>query len=442
MRLIHWRLVIIALAPILFFGLAGFQPEDISSEGWLSIRLLTTMALLWMTEAIPLGATALLPVLVLGTQLSNGTEAIRAYANPIIFLFFGGFVLGAAIEHTGTHRWIAYFTTKFFQKRFSAMLGLMLGVALLSMWISNTAAALVAMPIALSMTCYQSESYQKFMILAVMYAASIGGISTLIGTPPNAIYAALMTEYSKESIGFLDWMLLALPISISLFAIVYLYLRKRCPHESLHAIERTQLSKEGKIVLIVFSLAAFGWIFQVFETHIVAVWAALLLFGLNVFQAKVLGPRPFSKIPLEILLLFGGGLSLGYGVMTTDAGTWLASTFFSDIQVDWVSRASVIAFATFFSELGSNTATANLMGPLILSISETNQISSSALLFPAIVGCSLGFMLPVSTPPNAIAYATGKIKISEMIRYGFIVDITGIIIVLIFSSLYHWAGFI
>lgn len=419
-------------------GLSFFQPEGLSLEGWLSIRLLIVMALLWMSEALPLAVTALLPLLIFPFYKVNLEDIYSAYANPLIFLFLGGFILGAALEVSKAHEWIAYKISKGFSKSKTPLLGLILSAAFLSMWISNTAACLMFIPIVLSLTQNRSAGYTKAMIFGTMYACTIGGYFTLIGTPPNAVYAALMLEYANRTVTFTDWIKLGAPLGFILLAFLYFYLRTKFKITQALAFPNRELSPSGKKVLVVFLLTAFCWVFLDLPHQVVALASAGVLMTLNTWDPLILGKNPFSKVPLAILLLFGGGLSLSKGLMVTGAGAWLAQTFFENLDSGFLSTSIGVLFATLLSEVGSNTASANLLGPIAISAAKNSGIEIGEFLFPIIMGCNLGFMLPIATPPNAIAYATGKITIKEMICYGFLLDLIGVAALLCLVPIYRY----
>ncbi|PCM45495.1 SLC13 family permease [Marinobacter sp. ANT_B65] len=452
----------------LFLG-AGFllitvllsPPESMTAEAWSAMGLMLLMATWWSTEAIPIPATALLPVvLVPGLGLGSISQATSPYAHPIIFLFLGGFTLGLAMQRWNLHRRIALMTLKTVGSEPKWQIaGFMLATAFLSMWVSNTATAIMMLPIGLSVIGMagngQSENVQRYataLLLAIAYSASIGGIATLIGTPPNALLAAYLNETQGISIGFSQWMLLGVPVAAVMLVLVWWWLTRRefglveqedagqVIHDELAALG--PMSRGEKLVSVIFVLTAGAWIFRPLLSVNIAPWltdtgiaisAAIAMFIIPVNtreQSFVLDWDTAKGIPWGVLLLFGGGLAMAGAISSSGLADWIAASMHvAGALPVIVMIVLVVTVIIFLTEVTSNTATAAAFLPLLGALAVSQDASPLLLTVPAAIAASCAFMMPVATPPNAIVFSSGHMKIGEMIRTGFALNIAGIIVV-------------
>jgi solute carrier family 13 (sodium-dependent dicarboxylate transporter), member 2/3/5 len=430
-------------------------PEAVSPEAWRTAAIGAWMAVWWVTEAVPLPATALLPV-VLFPPL--GILSLRAatspYANPLIFLFLGGFVLALAMERWGLHRRVALLTVRAVGTRPDRLvLGLMIAAAGVSMWVSNTATAVMMMPIGLSVILLVRPdaeygagrpvdfNFAVCVMLGIAYACSIGGLATLIGTPPNALLAGFMLETYGYSIGFAEWLAIGLPLVVVTLPATWLLLTRvafpirireipggreaiDAEHASLGGMSRGEWS-----VAAVFALAATLWVSRPFlEGTIpglsdagIAVAAALLLFVLPAERGgrRVMDWQTAERLPWGVLLLFGGGLALAEAVTATGLAEWIAAALPVSAGTPAVALVLLVAVVVILlTELTSNTATAAAFLPLVAAIAIGIGENPLMLAVPAALAASCAFMMPVATPPNAIVYGSGYVTIAQMIRAG------------------------
>ena len=382
------------------------------------------------------------------------------YAHPLIFLFLGGFLISIAMERWGLHKRIALRTMLYAGKKPSLqILAMMLVTAFLSMWMSNTATAVMMLPIALSITHLvkssdpSNEGFGKALLLSIAYGASIGGIATLIGTPPNALMAAYLSDSYQIEIGFAEWMIVGVPLALGMLLISWIWLTKFTYKVDANvqankridtkAVFSSQLKDLGlmqraeKGVLFVFVLAAICWIFRpllgdvtglkISDTGI-AIAAALLLFVLPANKGsdeRILDWESAAKVPWGVLLLFGGGLTLASQIKSSGLADYIANMIEGASTIPLVmSILVVVALITFLTEITSNTATAAGFLPLLGPVAESVTGSPLVWVIPAAIACSCAFMMPVATPPNAIVFGSGEIKMKDMIRAGFVLPVT------------------
>lgn len=455
------------------------------------------MAIWWMTEAIPLAATSLIPLILFPLLgILNGEEIAGEYINSVIFLFLGGFMLALAMEEWDLHRRIALkIINTLGGSPASIVIGFIIATAFLSMWISNTATALMMLPIGLAIIRkmeneFSAETTKNFSItlmLSIAYACSIGGIGTLIGTPPNLVFVRIYQIVFPEApvISFGSWMIIALPISILMLVLIsFLLLKvffkfdknlKVDPHFIKEEyLKLGKITFEEKTVAIIFGTTALLWIFRgdlnfgfivipgwerilpypgYINDGTIAIGMALLLFLIPSKRENraLLDTKIFSKVPWGIILLFGGGFALAEGFTRSGLSDFIGKNFhdlgnLSPILIVLIT-ATVINFLT---ELTSNTATAQMILPIMASVSVAVGIHPLFLMVVATLSSSMAFMLPVATPPNTIIFASERIKIADMIKAGFAVNIMGVILVTLliyfignilfdFSSIPGWA---
>ncbi|MFO8140613.1 MAG: DASS family sodium-coupled anion symporter [Marinobacter sp.] len=440
-------------------------PESMSEEAWAALGLMLLMATWWSTEAIPIPATALLPiVLVPALGLGTISQATSPYANPIIFLFLGGFTLGLAMQRWNLHRRIALMTLRAMGNQPKRQIaGFMLATAFLSMWVSNTATAIMMLPIGLSVVAMMDSSnpdgmrrYATALLLAIAYSASIGGIATLIGTPPNALLAAYLSENQGISVGFAQWMLLGVPVSVVMLVLTWWWLTRKdfgiggsagssdMIHEELAKLG--SMSRGEKLVALVFVLTASAWIFRPLLSASLMPWlsdtgiaiaAAIVMFIIPVNSAQrtfVLDWESASKMPWGVLLLFGGGLAMAGVISSSGLAEWIAASLgVAGVLPTLVMVALVATVIIFLTEVTSNTATAAAFLPLLGALAMSQEVSPLLLTVPAAIAASCAFMMPVATPPNAIVFSSGHMHISDMIRAGFALNLIGVIVVTLIS---------
>ncbi|MCK0164589.1 DASS family sodium-coupled anion symporter [Marinobacter sp. S6332] len=436
-------------------------PESMAVEAWSALGLMLLMATWWSTEAIPIPATALLPiVLVPGLGLGSVSQATSPYAHPIIFLFLGGFTLGLAMQRWDLHRRIALMTLKAVGNQPKRQIaGFMLATAFLSMWVSNTATAIMMLPIGLSVISMmgngQSENVQRYataLLLGIAYAASVGGIATLIGTPPNALLAAYLSETQGVSVGFAQWMLLGVPVATVMLVLIWWWLTRRdfglsAQEGAGQAIDDElaalgDMSRGEKLVAAVFVLTASAWIFRPLLSASVMPWLtdtgiaisaaiAMFIIPVNVRQQTfVLDWDTAKAIPWGVLLLFGGGLAMAGVISSSGLASWIAASMgAASLLPVIVMIMLVVAVIIFLTEVTSNTATAAAFLPLLGALALSQDASPLLLTIPAAIAASCAFMMPVATPPNAIVFSSGHMKIGDMIRAGFALNVMGIVVV-------------
>ncbi|WP_281645249.1 DASS family sodium-coupled anion symporter [Parendozoicomonas sp. Alg238-R29] len=468
-----WRVGFVAGWVLLLLPLFVDAPEGMSDMAWRCSGLALMMAVWWSLEIMPIAITALLP-LVMGPLLGLGKlDTVAApYAHPVIFLYLGGFMLGLAMERWGLHRRIAiHIMLKVGTGEQRLVIGFMLATALLSMWVSNTATAVMMLPIGVSVIHMLREEgqgkagFSNALLLAIAYGASIGGMATLIGTPPNALMVAFLEEQYGLKIGFAQWLMIGLPISVLMLIFTGWWLSKggyqleSVSSDKVHQELAKELSDLGglgrgeKMVASVFSLAAICWLFRPLlvdmlpwlpiSDTLIALMAGITLFLLPVNLRKlefVMNWGAMKKLPWDILLLFGGGLSIAAMIQKSGLAGWTASLF-SSIPggTELLAVILVVTVIIFLTEITSNAATTAAFLPPLGALALSLGIPPAMLAIPATLAASCAFMLPVATPPNAIVFGSGMITIRQMLRSGLILNLMGIMII---GLLAYWlAGF-
>ncbi len=455
------------LGPLLLLAcLLSTPPAGLSEAAWAAVGMTLLMATWWSTEAIPIPATALLPILLVpALGIDSLAAATSPYANPTIFLFLGGFVLGLAMERWNLHRRIALLTLLAVGSQPSRQIaGFMIATAFLSMWVSNTATTIMMLPIGLSVVGLldantappQRERFATALLLAIAYAASLGGIATLIGTPPNALLAAYLADSHGIQIGFAQWMLIGLPVALLMLIATWWWLTRGgfqiAGHDSDALLRRElaelgPLSKGERLVAMVFVLTALAWVFQpliakqlpgVNDTSI-AIAAALALFIIPVDRRQGIQLMNWDsavRLPWGVLLLFGGGLSLAGVIRSTGLAEWIAQSLgaLSALPVILII-AVVVLVIIFLTEVTSNTATAAAFLPLLGALAVAQGMSPELLAIPAAIAASCAFMMPVATPPNAIVFGSGQMRIQSMIKAGFALNLIGVVLVTLLGYL-------
>ena len=451
------------LGPVIMLFMLAVGPQGgLEPPAWRAAAVALWMAAWWMTEPVPIPITALLPLALFPLLGVNDLKAVAApYAHPLVFLFLGGFVIALAMQRWELHRRIALKLISVFGTRPANLIaGFMVATAVLSMWVSNTATTMMMLPIALSVVALLSSNdrtlgasgFAVALMLGIAYSASIGGIGTLIGTPPNVFMAGFMNDVYGVSIGFGQWMLIGLPLVAVLLPIAWVLLTRivcRVPRVPAHGSaelfqdalsDMGAMSRGEKIVLIVFALTAGAWIFRPLladalpgvrlDDTVIAIAGALVLFAIPVHWRT----REFAmnwewaqKVPWGVLLLFGGGLSLSSTIKATGLADWIGgSTQALGGMPPVLIVVAVTALIIFLTELTSNTATTATFLPIVASVAVGLGENPFLLVVPAALAASCAFMMPVATPPNAIVFGSGHVTIGQMIRAGVWLNLIGV----------------
>jgi sodium-dependent dicarboxylate transporter 2/3/5 len=472
------------LIGLLVLAAATFSPPPagLSAEGLVALGLLAVMALWWFTEALPVTATALLPFVVLpASGAAKLAEVAASYMSPVIFLVLGGAMLALAMEKTGLHRRLAVAVlSRAGAAPRGLVLAFMVASAFTSMWVSNTASTLIMMPIAVSVLASVlpdearrspgERSFALAMVLGVAYAASIGGLGTLIGSPTNAIAAGVIEKTLGVHIGFLQWMAVGIPLVLVSIPLAWWVLTRIAFPFALPEIEAGRLreaigpqrrwSAAERRLLPVLLFAASGWVLLPLlklpqlagvEDSTIAIIAALALFvipagrtaagdGDPAYEAvSATGPesadtlldwRDTERVPWDVLMLFGGGLALAETITRTGLGTWLGT---------WIGGLGTLPLPVFIvlvtlvviavTEFASNVAAAASFIPVVAGVTVALGLDPLVLTLPAALAATWGFMMPAGTPPNAIAYATGYVRVAQMIRAGIWIDLLGLLVI-------------
>lgn len=460
------------VGPIAFMTLLLLPPaEGLTQVGWRTLAVAVLMGVFWMTEAIPIPATALLPLAlfpILGVLDMQETAA--PYAHELVYLQMGGFVLAVAMERWGLHRRIALFVVaKVGTSPRRLVLGLMLATAFLSMWISNSATTAMMLPIAIAISLLFKDQDQEgpfdlgiCLVLGLAYAATMGGVATLIGTPPNVVLAGAASELLEIEIGFFEWMAVGLPLTCVMLPIGWFLLtRWLYPPGELHgdaakivADKRAELGPmrwPEIAVAIVFTLTALAWVcrspkdfgdielpgiqtwFPAVKDSTIAMVAVAALFLIPVDWRKglfVLNWRDANKMPWGVLVLFGGGLSLAGAASSSGLATWIGSTVenFSDLPT-WMILLMVATMFVFLTEMTSNLATTTMAMPIMMGAAVGLGLEPLTLMATAAMSASMAFMLPVATPPNAIVFGSGYLTVPQMAKAGIYLNIVAILVV-------------
>jgi sodium-dependent dicarboxylate transporter 2/3/5 len=453
----------LAIALLLYF----INPFNLSGKAASLLPIAACIISLWITDAFPMPVVALLPIVLFPLLGISSIEAAAApYADKIIFLFLGGFMLGLAIEKWQLHKRIALNIVRLTGTSGNKIiLGFILATGLLSMWLSNTATTMMMFPIASSVILVMQQGdigkgnvkyFSVCMMLAIAYASNFGGIATIIGTPPNVAYVGQVQQYYGYSFGFGDWMLLCLPISILLLLSLYFLMTKFLYPNHILATPETkaviddEITKLGKItsaekrVLIVFTATALMWIFKdllngilpiKLDDSIIALIGAIALF---IFPSgdkdePLLVWKDTQKMAWGILILFGGGISLAAQLekagLIGQLGNWIAQYAGSNLLL-LVFLITLISI--FLSEVMSNVAQVIVFAPVIAGIADAMHVNPLLLGMPMTLGASCASMLPMGTPPNAIVFGSGHLKLKDMIKTGFAMNIISVILITVF----------
>ena len=475
-KTLTYRIIFILLGPLVCLLMNLVEVTFISPEADKVISVAAWMVIWWISEPVSISVTALLPIAVFPLMgIMPVREATAYYGSSIIFLFLGGFLLALAMEKVNLHKRIALkilLITGTGER--GVLLGFILATALLSMWISNTATTLVILPIALSIISFLSErtetafdesgvgNFKVACMLGIAYAANIGGTATIIGTPPNVVLIGYMEENLNREMDFLAWMVIALPFAlIMLTATYFLLVRlfKIAPVSDLspRAVIQQELDALGKLsrdeisVLIAFSITILLWVFRLQINRLtgltlsntgIAISGALLVFIIPSQRGShaVLQWQDTQKMQWGILILFGGGLALANAF--SQAG--IIQLIGDFVKEEGFQAATATPFITavmlFMTELMSNVALVNIFAPLISGVADGLGVDFLELGIPVALASSCAFMLPISTPPNAIVYSSGYVKVMDMIKSGVLLNLLAVLL-LVFLGLF-WVGFV
>jgi len=461
------------LGPAVFFLMLWIgPPSDMSEPAFKVMSATIWIAIWWMTEAIPVPVTSFLPMILYPMTNAVPLRVIApSYANPIIYIFVGGFILALAMQKWELHKRIALSIISITGTNMRQIIqGFILASAFLSMWISNTATTVMMLPIALSIisqikefarasTLSQKniEGFGKALILAIAYSSSIGGIATLVGTPTNLIFADAIEKFYGITMPFDQWIGIGLPISLVVLVSCWLVLSYFAFSLSTEQVEGTtkiikdELKKLGKMsfeekwVMTIFLLVATAWITRRYliapfypsvNDTIIAMIGAVSLFLIpskNKKGSQIMDWQSAIKLPWGVILLFGGAFAVAQSFESSKLTLWIGEQLggLSDIPF-WVVLLIVVAVVNFLTEISQNIATCTLMMPILAALSGVLDVHPYGLMVAACIASSCAFMLPVATAPNAVAFGSGYLKMKDMLRAGFLLNVVSIIVVAIF----------
>jgi sodium-dependent dicarboxylate transporter 2/3/5 len=464
-------LLVVGLA-VLLATAVGTPPQGLSAEGYVALGLLVVMALWWFTEALPVTATALLPFVVLPLAGAGAiADVASSYMAPVLFLVLGGALLALAMEKSGLHRRVALaVVSRAGTNPRRLVLAFMGATAFVSMWVSNTASALIMMPIATSVLAAvlparpapgtRPPDFAAALVLGVAYAATIGGLGTLIGSPTNAIAAGIIERTLGLRIGFLEWALVGVPlvvvsIPVSWWLLTRLVFRSMPPEFDRAALvaaigERPALTSGERRLLPILGAAVIGWIalpwlrtlpgLATLDDATIAIVAALALFVVPAGTragtasgdrtATLLEWSDTARAPWDVLVLFGGGLALAEAITATGLGDWIGTQLagLGALPIA-LTMLGIVLTVIFVTEFASNVAAAASFIPIVAGLAGAIDAPALLLVLPAAFAATWGFMVPSGTPPNAIAYATGYVRVRDMVRAGFWIDLLGLALI-------------
>ena len=462
------KLLGLFLGPLTFTFILLYPSVIVSAKADAVIAVAAWMVIWWITECVSISVTALLPLVLFPLLKVLPIADVGAnYGSPIVFLFFGGFVLALALEKVNLHKRIALTIIKFTGTTANkVVLGFMIATAFLSMWISNTASTVVMLPIAMSVIglliddadgfTKQDKNFALSIMLGIAFSANAGGIATVIGTPPNSVLIGLLENEYNIEVSFLKWMVLGLPFSALMVTIIYFILVKvffptkgiqfgtsgEVIHEELAKLGPT--SPKEKRVLLIFAIAIFLWVFRTLinklipglalSDTIISMIAAIALFSLpfSIRRNEFILRWPDTKnLPWGILLLFGGGLALAKGMSASGIVDLVANAIASsDISI-LLTVCLLIVLMLFMTELMSNVALVAVLAPVVAGIAIGLGVDILYVLIPVTIASSCAFMLPMATPPNAIVFASGYIKVHQMARVGIFLNLIAVALLIL-----------
>lgn len=467
----HWTKKIgLLLGPVVFLALYNLPIELLNPMADKVIAVAAWMIVWWISETVSISVTALLPLTLFPLLDIMDIKSVAAnYGSPVVFLFFGGFVMALALEKVNLHKRIALNIVKVTGTSPNAViLGFMLSTAFLSMWISNTATTVVMLPIALSVISLLINDEDGFtagdknfalsLMLGIAYSANVGGVSTIIGTPPNTIMIGFVENTYQTEISFLQWMIMGVPFSLIMIVMIYFVLVKFVYPNHLDSRQDTtqviqdQLDEIGamtaleKFVLVIFFITMMLWVTRIYLADWlpfiklsdagISMLATLALFTIPLSINKgsfILEWQDTVKLPWGILILFGGGLALASGLSQGGVIEYIGEIVSQNksMTIIWVC-IFLIVIMLFMTELMSNVALVAVFAPVVAGIAIGMDAEMLHVLIPITISASCAFMLPMATPPNAIVFASGYIKVHEMAKAGFVLNIISILIIIVF----------
>ncbi len=468
------QLVGLILGPVLFAAVLLAPLQGLSYEGKAVLAVLLFVVTYWVTEPITVGAASLIPIVLLPLLGAvSGDVAAKAYADPMNFLFLGGFAIALALEKWRLHERIALTIIGFFGGSISGIIiGILFASFFISMWVSNTATAMMLLPIGTAVSSkiinlmkeenvYSKEDEKSFtsaVILSVSLGAIIGGSATLIGTPPNVILAGMVEKTFGYEIPFGQWMIFAVPMCILILAFAAFYVtkvgfpikvKKLKGGKEFILEEKRKLGKMGheeKIVFVIFIVTVFFWLSRTFlwtgvipgiSDTMIAITAAILLYTIPAKKGgRLLGADSFAKMPWGILLMIGGGMSIAAGFSSTDLATWLGNQLLALSGYPYfIILGASGALAIAVTQVAPNTATTTIMLPIAASLAQAVGVNPLPVMTITALGAGFAFMLPIGTPNLGIVYASGKVSMDDMIKTGFWLTVASFIIIFIFTYL-------
>ena len=441
-----WKNISLLLGPLSFAVLLMNGDPVLGLAAWMFIW--------WLTQCIPMAATSLLPIVFIPfiSEIDLKTT-LSPYSSTIIFLFLGGFILGTAIEKHNLHLRLTYFLLKKLGRNFwGVIIGISLTAFVLSMWMSNTATTIILLPIAT--TCIEilhhkgisNSRFNKNVLLALAYSANIGGICTIIGTPPNAVLVGMLETQLDIQITFLEWLIMALPIGLIVFAFLIIKLKpsddqnlteiQQYANKELSSFDRLNLSQ--MTILIVLSLAIILWVTKPILSPIIAIPDTIVMLALAIslfifpLNKPVLTWEQTEKLPWGILLFFGGSLSIGNALKEEGYLTIVSDFIFKSSQNEIILIALLVLFVLFATEFLGNVALISIVIPVVIASAGQLQTDIVDVLIPITLASSGAFMFPMSTPPNAIVFSSGQLKMKDMMKAGIYFNLFYLGILLVF----------
>ena len=460
----------LVLGPLAFIVMLAIgKPDSMNQDAFYVLATTLWIAVWWVTEAVPIAVTALLPIILFPlTGALSLSDTTASYGHKYIFLYLGGFMLAVVIERWNLHKRIALNIIKLIGTDVSkVILGFMVATAFLSMWISNTATSVMMLPIGIALVKqFETSSteqgipqkFGKALMLSIAYSASIGGVATLIGTPPNLVLAGILEKIYRYEISFFQWMQFALPVSIVLLFICWKYLTRVAYNFKNTTLSggkdeiKKMLAKLGKIsyeekaVLVVFVLTAIAWmsrsliekVIPAIDDTIIAMFAGIVLFAIPTKdkKRKLITWEEAVNIPWGIILLFGGGMALAQGFTETGLAEWIA------LQMSSLEGISIlllifilVILVNFLTEITSNLATTAMMLPILAPMALSFDVHPLVIMTAVTVAASCAFMLPVATPPNAVVFGSNYLRIPDMVKSGVVMNIISVLIITAVSYL-------
>jgi sodium-dependent dicarboxylate transporter 2/3/5 len=477
----------LVLGPLLFgvVYLALTNLTDLNADACKVLATAAWMVTWWVTDTVHVAVTALVPMVLLPLLgVFTVSEATASYGNPVIYLFMGGFIIALALEKHRLHERIALNMIRMTGTSGDGIIaGFTLATGIISMWISNTATAIMMLPIAVSVTQLISDKlgaeglsqkgYRNFatgLMLSIAYASSIGGMATIVGTPPNVVMVGLYSQRYEDTVTFTEWLAIGVPVSVVILILCYLVITRIAFRNQLKSIKGSSgvikarlaelgpLTKAERMVLVVFGLTAFSWIFRDFindflkvifygkgegrailDDTLIAMVGGLLMFALPIDIRKgefLLTWDDMKRLPWGILILFGGGLCLARSLEDSGLIQLIGDGVTSWGEIDqWVLILALSAIALVLTELMSNVALTTIFLPVVFGIADGFGYSPQILAVPVTLAASCAFCLPISTPPNAILFASGHIRLVDMLRAGVILNTVSLITIVLLSLL-------